>query len=127
MEQLSKPFIWKYFLVLKYLKNFEFQYVNIERKIFSEEYLGDNIEDYKIYCFHGNPKFIRVQKHLEGINGKINNYYDLDWKLTDIETGLPGFLRRPDIDFEKPKNIDLFFISKYEISKLVLFLNILMD
>ena len=85
----------------------EFQYINVNRKIFSEIYLKDNIEDYKIYCFHGVPKFIRVQKKLNGIQGKVNNYYDLKWKLTDIETGIPGFFRRPDINFEKPKNFGL--------------------
>ena len=43
----------------------EFQYINIKRKIFAEEFLKENIEDYKIYCFHGIPKFIRVQQKLE--------------------------------------------------------------
>lgn len=89
------------------LKMYEYQYLTVERKIFAEIYLKDNIEDYKIYCFHGIPKFIRIQKHFEGINGKVNNYYDLYWKLTDIETGLPGYIRRPDIIFEKPKNLKL--------------------
>ena len=85
----------------------EFQYINIKRKIFAEEFLKENIEDYKIYCFHGIPKFIRVQQKLEETHSKINNYYDLDWKLTDIETGLRGFVRRPDIAFKKPINLDL--------------------
>ena len=31
----------------------------------------------------------------------------MDWKLTDIETGLRGFVRRPDIAFKKPINLDL--------------------
>ena len=44
------------------LKNGEFQYININRKIFAENFLKENIEDYKVYCFHGKPKFIRVQK-----------------------------------------------------------------
>ena len=85
----------------------EFQYINIERKIFAEQFLQKDINDYKIYCFHGNCKFIRVQRHLEGRSYKVNNYYDLNWKLTDIETGIPGFERMPDITFEKPKNLDL--------------------
>lgn len=88
------------------IKN-EFQYININRKIFAEKFLKENIEDYKIYCFHGEPHFIRVQKHFEGIPGKINNYYDLKWKLTEIETGLSGYFRRPDIIFDKPKNLEL--------------------
>ena len=87
-------------------RNNEFQYINIERKIFAEKYLGENIADYKFYCFNGNPKYIRVQKKLN-INSKINNYYDLDWNLTDIETGLPHFYRKPEIKFERPKQLEL--------------------
>lgn len=87
---------------------FEFQYININKKIFAEQYLLDNINDYKIYCFNGEPKFIRVQKKLPDGSGKINNYYNLDWTLNDIETGLGRhFVRRPDVIFEKPRNLEL--------------------
>jgi len=102
----------------------EFQYINVDRKIFAEIYLKDNIEDYKIYCFHGNPKFIRVQKHLEGMSGKINNYYDLNWKLTDIESGIKGFFRRPDIIFEKPKNLDLMIKYSKKLSEDFVFVRV---
>ena len=102
----------------------EFQYINIKRKIFSEIYLKDNIEDYKIYCFHGIPKFIRVQKIINETNEKINNYYDLNWKLTNIETGLPGFYRRPDIIFEKPKNFDLMLEYSKKLSEEFVFVRV---
>ena len=85
---------------------YEFQYLNVEKKIFAETFLKDNIEDYKVYCFHGEPKFIRVQKEIEG-NVKINNYYDLDWKLTDIETGKPDYYRISNYTFQKPKKFKL--------------------
>ena len=106
------------------LKLYEFQYINTERKIFAETYLKDNIEDYKIYCFHGNPKFIRVQKHLEGMVGKVNNYYDLDWKLTDIETGLPNFFRRSDIIFNKPSNFKLMIRYAKKLSEDFVFVRV---
>jgi hypothetical protein len=83
----------------------EFQYINIKREIFAESYLGENILDYKVYCFNGNPKFIRVQKKMND-SSKINNYYDLEWNLTDIETGLPHFYRKPEVRFEKPTNLE---------------------
>lgn len=106
------------------LTHSEFQYINIDRKIFSEVYLQDNIEDYKIYCFHGNPKFIRVQKHLEGVYGKVNNYYDLNWKLTNIETGVNGYFRRPDISFEKPKNLNLMIDYAKKLSEDFVFVRV---
>ena len=90
------------------LNNFEYQYINVKRKIFAEKYLLDNISDYKIYCFNGNPKFIRVQEFLPDKTGKINNYYNIDWTLNEIETGLGTyFVRRPDIIIRKPKHLDL--------------------
>ena len=90
------------------LISFEYQYININKKIFAEQYLLDNIIDYKIYCFNGEPKFIRVQKKLADDSEKVNNYYNLDWTLNDIESGLgKHFIRRPDFIFEKPKNLEL--------------------
>jgi hypothetical protein len=106
------------------LKYSEFQYINIDRKIFAEIFLKENIEDYKIYCFHGIPKYIRVQKHLIGMNGTINNYYDLDWKLTDIETGARGFYRKPDVIFEKPKNLDLMIKYSKKLSEEFVFVRV---
>ena len=76
----------------------------------------DDIKDYKIYCFNGKPKFIRVQKSLPDHSGKINNYYNLDWTLNEIETGLNNFFRRPDIKFDKPKNLKLMLEYSEKLS-----------
>ena len=89
------------------LEGAEFQYINVEKKIFAEEFLVDDILDYKIYCFHGEPKFIKVQKKDKIKNLKIGNYYTLDWNLTDMVTNRKTSYRDPNIHFEKPKNLDL--------------------
>jgi hypothetical protein len=104
------------------LKNLEFQYININRKIFAEKYLGDDILDYKFYCFNGNPKFIRVQKHMK--NQIINNYYNLDWKLTEIETNIQNYIRRPDIEFKKPKNLRLMIEYAKKFAKRFIFVRV---
>ena len=103
--------------------NNEFQYLNIERKIFAETYLKDNIIDYKIYCFNGNPKFIRVQQK---INDKeiVNNYYDLNWDLTEIESGLLHCYRKPEIKFEKPKNLNLMLDYSKKLSAEFVFVRV---
>ena len=100
----------------------EFQYINVNKKIFAETFLKDNIEDYKIYCFHGEPKLIRVQKKVEP--RKINNYYTLDWKLTDIETGLDNFYRDPNIIFEKPKKLELMIEYAKKLSAEFVFVRV---
>ena len=102
----------------------EFQYININSKIFAEIFLKENIEDYKVYCFHGIPKFIRVQKKFKGMHEKINNYYDLNWKLTDLETGIKGFNRNPDVVFERPKNLDLMLKYSKKLSEDFVFVRV---
>ena len=101
------------------LEGGEFQYINVERKIFAETFLKEGIEDYKIYCFHGEPKMVRVQK-VNDIKSttkkKINNFYTLDWQLTDIETGRPGFYRDPKVSFEKPPHFDLMLSYARKLS-----------
>ena len=100
----------------------QFQYINVNKKIFAETFLKDNIEDYKIYCFHGEPKLIRVQKKVQ--SRKINNYYTLDWKLTDIETGLDNFYRDPNTEFEKPKKLELMIEYAKKLSAEFVFVRV---
>ena len=106
-------------------KTFEYQYINIKRKIFAEKYLSDDILDYKFYCFNGKPKFIRVQKKLINQTGKLNNYYNLDWSLNEIETGLGSyFVRRSDIIIQKPKNLNLMIKYATKLSSLFSFVRV---
>ena len=99
------------------IKNFEYQYINVKKAFFVEKYLTDNINDYKFYCFNGEPKFIRVQKNLPDKKGKINNYYNLDWTLNDIETNFAKYYRKPEIKFDKPKHLDLMIEYSRKLSK----------
>ena len=67
---------------------------------------------------------IRVQKHLPSREGKINNYYTPDWKLTDIETGLINFYRDPNINFEKPKKLELMIEYAKKLSAEFVFVRV---
>jgi len=106
------------------LVGFEYQYLNIKRKLFAEKYLCDDAKDYKIYCFNGEPKFIRVQKNSFDNSFKINNYYNLDWTLNEIETNLPHYYRRPEIKFKKPKNLNLMLEYAKKLSKEFVFVRV---
>lgn len=85
------------------LQGFEYQYMNVKKKIFAEKYLDDNIIDYKFNCFNGEPKFIRTKIHINGKN--INNHYSLNWTLTDINYNWRDYVRDPSIIIEKPKHL----------------------
>ena len=61
---------------------------------------------------------------MENHEWKINNYYTLDWKLTDIETGLDNFYRDPNIIFEKPKKLELMIEYAKKLSAEFVFVRV---
>ena len=77
----------------------ELHYKNIPRKIIAEEYLENsdkNLNDYKIFCFNGKPKYIMyVTDRMESIKSA---FYDLDWNLMPFVFNFPrytGEVERP--------------------------------
>ena len=90
------------------LINAEFQYLYVERKIFAEKFLFDNSIDYKNFCFNGETKFIRITKLLNDKNNTyLHNHYDLNWKLNELESGLRGYKRNPNLIIEKTKKFKI--------------------
>lgn len=99
LKKWLKEDYWKYVA--------EVQYKNVDKKIVCEKFLeskdGNAIEDYKIYCFNGKPKFCMI---CIGRNfGKPTYYFfDTDWKLLKIN---PAGKEAPeDFTVEKPKCMD---------------------
>ena len=66
----------------------EWPYKNIKPRIICEELLVDEsgyeLKDYKIYCYHGEPKIIQVMSN-RSKGGYNLNHYDLDWNEIIIE------------------------------------------
>lgn len=81
--------------------NIEIHYSKIKpHKIICEEYLGENITDYKFFCFNGEPKFIYVSNDLVHDRQAQIGFFNLDGSkmplkrddYTDIEEiKLPSF------------------------------------
>jgi len=63
----------------------EWVYKNCEPRIIIEQYMEDESEqelkDYKIYCFNGEPEFIQLD--FARFSNHKRNLYDLDWNLLD--------------------------------------------
>ena len=80
----------------------ELHYKNIEKKILIEEYLGDDIETYKFYCFNGKPEFIYAMT-MNGDDHYID-FFDTEWKHMDVKrAGRPGV---PDFtQIKKPEHL----------------------
>ena len=76
----------------------EYPYKNIHPLIFAESFLGDNIIDYKFYCFNGVPKFLYCGQGLTSDHTLKIDFYDLKWNLMPFyRTDYPrlGQIKRP--------------------------------
>lgn len=60
----------------------EFHYSFIKRKIFAEEFIGNDLKNYKFLCFNGNPKYVYVS--VKEKEEKYRNFYDMNWNFLNI-------------------------------------------
>lgn len=83
---------------------FESHYGQIIPKILCEEYIdgiADDLYDYNIYCFHGEPRYIWCIKgsHKENC---VASFYDTDWNKQEFSYGYP-----PDEEMApRPKQLE---------------------
>ncbi len=84
----------------------EWAYKNVTPKLIAEKYLSEmgkaSINDYKFFCFNGEPKFIQVD--LDRTIEHLRCFYDLGWnKIEGLTTkGIKEYKET----LEKPKNYD---------------------
>jgi len=82
-----------------------------EELLVNNDYPEAGIEDFKILCFNGNPKYIIVDKD-RYINHK-RNFYDLDWNRVNVTTDHEQF----DEPYSKPKNFDRMIAIATKLSE----------
>lgn len=103
----------------QYLDYSEMQYKGVNKKIIVEEYLkpknGLLPEDYKVYCFRGEPKFILVCVGREFGGHPKYYFFDDKWNLArinrDSKNAPEGFT------IEKPKCLDKLLDSARKLSE----------
>lgn len=106
----------KKWLKTNYWKEYaEVQYKYIKKKIIIEEFLGNDIQTYKFYCFNGEPKILYVSENGEdGIKDKYIDYYDMQFVRQQVR--LRGHENIPH-SLEKPKNFHKMATIAEELSK----------
>ena len=65
----------------------EWPYKNVPKRIIAEKFMTNNgkeLEDYKIHCFKGEPKFILVCSNRYGGGAMIDDFYTPEWELMDV-------------------------------------------
>lgn len=81
----------------------EWPYKDVKRCVIAEAYMGENLCDFKNYCFNGKLLYTLVWKNVPHGDGKPKasfcGMYDRDWKKTDMELCYPSI---PSAVIEKP-------------------------
>lgn len=80
VKRLNKSLHRNYF----YTGAREWPYKNIPPRVLAEKYLGDNLQDFRVYCFNGEPKMVYsygCQSQQDGSKPHINScdIFDCDW------------------------------------------------
>ncbi len=106
-----------------YYKFRELIYKDVKPRILIEKYISeidsDSLIDYKFHCFHGEPKYVYVQKNTP-YNLK-KGFYDLNWNKVMPEKHIPAFA---DAEFEKPENFEEMIEVAKKLSKDFIFLRV---
>lgn len=82
----------------------EWPYKNVTPRIIAEQYMldsGEGLDDYKIHCFNGEPKFILVCRNRFS-SGLIEDFYSIEWNHLPVRR--PG---KPALgDVPKPVKLE---------------------
>lgn len=82
----------------------EWVYKDIKPRIICEKYMSDetgtDLKDYKIFCFHGEPKFIQV--HCNRFANHKQSLYDTQWNFINASIGYPA---DPKDEMKKPEKL----------------------
>lgn len=101
-----------------YMRSREWPYKNVPRKIICEEYLGENPNDYKFFCFNGKVEYILVCS--DRFDSIKETFFDRNWNVAPF--------KRPNIEIDdkikKPINFNKMIELSEFLSKDIPFLRV---
>ena len=83
LSERDRHEIASWFNFPSHLNSREFHYKHISKKVFIEELLGDNLNDYKIHSFDNKNQFLQVD--YDRFERHTRNIYDSEGELLDLE------------------------------------------
>lgn len=99
-----------------YKSGFEMHYGLISPKVICEQHMGDNINDYKIFCIHGVPQFIWVD--LDRFYVHKRRVFDTKWNRAEFTVGAFDPVDESIEDEAlKPKNLRKMLLLARELAK----------
>lgn len=111
----------------------ELHYSKIKRKIICEEYLEDEIRDYKFFCFKGKPEFFYISQNVSGdfhnmqadffyTNGTPTEFRRIDHQSFKVTPLLPDNLKEMVSLAEKlSKNFEFVRVDLFDVKGKIYF------
>lgn len=87
-----------------YFSGREWPYKNVKPRIIAEQYMADDLRDYKLFCFNGTPRMTLVCSERFSGGGLKEDFYDEEWKHLDVQRPTHGNSVYP---IERPKQYEL--------------------
>lgn len=85
----------------------EWAYKDIQPRIIIEQYIGSKVDDYKVICFHGEPKIVYIESGRR--SGTTCDFFDENFNRLNLRQFNPN----SDKVFEKP----VFFEEMMDLAK----------
>lgn len=87
-----------------YYSGREWPYKNVKPRIIAEQYMADNLRDYKQFCFAGAPRMMLVCSERFTKDGLKEDFYDEAWNYLDVQRLAHGNAILP---IQRPKQYGL--------------------
>lgn len=91
---------WLKLSIKTYITKYENQYKYVKPVVFVEEFLGDNIQDYKFFCIYGKVTFFHIDSNR--FSNLCRNIYDINFNLLPFTKNKKANCK---FKVKKPKNL----------------------
>lgn len=98
----------------------EWPYKNVKPRIIIEKYMGDNLNDYKIMCFNGNPYYSFVCSDRSSEKGLHVTFFNDKWEKMNFERHYPSSKE----EIVKPLNFDKMLELSKKLSRDIPFVRV---
>lgn len=89
----------------------EWQYKDIRPRVIVDQLLGENIKDYKFFCFDGEPYAIQIDS--DRYFDHKRQIRDINWNRIECSLAYPN----DETELDKPKQLDAMLKICYQLSK----------
>ena len=98
-KALKKTFYKNYYMYMR-----EWPYKNVPHRIIAEQYMADDLRDYKLFCFNGVPRMTLMCSERFTKDGLKEDFYDEVWNHLKVQRPTHGNAILP---IQRPKQYEL--------------------